>query len=367
MPIKYFILAFVLAIPLAVFGQTQPIKVSLKFEKSSPTSVQRLVAELRFDEKETTDKMPNGLAVLVVRPPHNSNGLSIKIDSNNNQSLADETPFEMAFESSKIMMLSTKTKTGQIFTREFEISAERDSEKKTDYVWIRSNYSSKGIFEYQGCSIPVALIDMNADGIFTFEESGSSFAVDRNNDGKIQGKGEWAFATEIMELCGRNFLIANIAKDGSSLSFRRTNLQNAKILGQSPQFSLQSVSSKPFSSNNLKGKPYLLDFWATWCGKCIDKMPEIKQLEGTLPIIYFNTDTIRRKQQALALADKLKISENTILRTLPNADNFYKSYQRLEFGLPYYVLIDGEGIIRYGGNGGDNLKELKDKIAEIRK
>ena len=59
--------------------------------------------------------------------------------------------------------------------------------------------------------------------------------------------------------------------------------------------------------------------------------------------------------------------ENSVLKISPNADNFYKSYQRMYVGLPFYVLVDGDGIIRYGGGGGEDLKEIKDKIAELDK
>jgi hypothetical protein len=90
-------------------------------------------------------------------------------------------------------------------------------------------------------------------------------------------------------------------------------------------------------------------------------------LEKTLPVIYFNTDVVERKQLALELINKLGILETSVLKSSPNAGNFYKSYQRYYSGMPFYVLIDGEGKFRYGGGGGDDLKELKGKIAELNK
>lgn len=54
--------------------------------------------------------------------------------------------------------------------------------------------------------------------------------------------------------------------------------QAPQIGKPAPDFNLQSLDGQSVSLSGLRGKPVLINFWATWCPPCRIEMPYIQQV-----------------------------------------------------------------------------------------
>lgn len=50
------------------------------------------------------------------------------------------------------------------------------------------------------------------------------------------------------------------------------------IGSKAPDFTVKD-SDRSVALHDLKGKPVILNFWATWCAPCIEEMPSLVQLQ----------------------------------------------------------------------------------------
>ncbi len=111
---------------------------------------------------------------------------------------------------------------------------------------------------------------------------------------------------------------------------------------------LPQPSGGELAFSSLKGRPLLVNFWATWCPPCVREMPLLddfyKQnkakglqvlgiaIDGASPVQAFLARSPVAFTLALAGADG-----SALARTLGNTGG----------GLPYTILADAQGVIRH--------------------
>lgn len=112
-----------------------------------------------------------------------------------------------------------------------------------------------------------------------------------------------------------------------------------------PGFTAKDIHGKTLTLSSFRNNKYvLLDFWATWCGPCIKKMPLLSQLR----------DRFSKELEIISIAYPTTISEtkNVIEKQKMNWINIYNDTKLINSyggmgGLPSLFLIDKSGRIIY--------------------
>lgn len=128
---------------------------------------------------------------------------------------------------------------------------------------------------------------------------------------------------------------------------------------EAPSFVKQTVAGDAVQLADYKGKIVLLDFWASWCGPCLEEMPFLielyKEFEGRpFEIIGINIDTDLVNMQGFL--DELDVEVPFVMVHDPDGD--LPAKYDLE-GMPTTVLLDQHGVIRYRHTGFRNKDEAK--------
>ncbi|GAA5512976.1 thiol-disulfide oxidoreductase ResA [Deinococcus carri] len=145
----------------------------------------------------------------------------------------------------------------------------------------------------------------------------------------------------------------------------RNATDGGPLIGKpAPEFTLQSLDGTRVSLATLKGRPVVLNFWASWCGPCREEAPLFRELstrqsgQGLAVVgILFNET---KEQNARDFIQEYALAYPTLKD--PGIDtgvNYGVS------GVPETVFIDKDGIVRHMDRGGLTRERLNVGLTKI--
>ena len=82
-----------------------------------------------------------------------------------------------------------------------------------------------------------------------------------------------------------------------------------------PDFELEDLEGNLVKLSSLQGKKVIINFWATWCGFCIEEMPDLMALQeeykDDLVVLYVNVG--EKKDEVIKFVEKENIAGTIVL------------------------------------------------------
>jgi cytochrome c biogenesis protein CcmG/thiol:disulfide interchange protein DsbE len=119
-----------------------------------------------------------------------------------------------------------------------------------------------------------------------------------------------------------------------------------------PDFALQDAQGQTIRLSDLRGRPVLLNLWASWCAPCKAEMPAMQEVyEAYAPqgftILAVNTTFQDPRENALDFARGRGLTFPILFDTQGSVSQLYQVR-----AMPTSFFIDAQGIIRRGVFGG---------------
>ena len=110
-----------------------------------------------------------------------------------------------------------------------------------------------------------------------------------------------------------------------------------------PRFHAKTMDGQNFTSESIKGKVVLFEFWTTWCGYCVGEAPFVDQIaqeykdKGFIVLavdVGESKKTVKKYLEGHPRSCPIVLMEDTNLAAMYAATVY-----------PIYVLIDREGYV----------------------
>lgn len=164
-------------------------------------------------------------------------------------------------------------------------------------------------------------------------------------------------ALSVFAGCGSS----SAADEGRAANAQTQEAQNAGhgLVGEAaPKFSVKALTGEDVSVE-AKGKPYIINFWATWCPPCQAEIPDLAAFYAAhRETVDFYAVNLQEEAPAV---QKFLTERQAELPVVLDAKGKASTLYGVR-AIPTTVVVNAEGTVIYRKTGGVTKAELEDVI-----
>lgn len=154
----------------------------------------------------------------------------------------------------------------------------------------------------------------------------------------------------------------DIINGGNAITQKETSEDKPKKI-ISIDFKLKDLNDKEVSLKEFKGKKVMINFWATWCGYCVQEMPYIQNVHNETKdkdIVILAVNVGENKDKVKKFIEKKGYDFPVVLDESQDVAQNYGVQ-----GFPTTLFIDEEGYV-YSGIQGPMTDDIMRKKLKIK-
>jgi len=128
---------------------------------------------------------------------------------------------------------------------------------------------------------------------------------------------------------------------------------------------MPDVAGKPQALSQWKGKPLIINFWATWCAPCVEEMPELAALQAEVAPVQILGIGVDSQENIAQFAEKFHIYYPLYVAGT-GATDLLRQFGNQAGGLPFTVLVGLDGNLKKVYLGRLNFDELRRDLASFK-